>query len=321
MLSRVAESLYWLSRYIERADNTARLLDVNLHILTDFQDLNDSRLVEHWEPIIRSTGDFELFKEHYQIADSYAATDFLTFNRHNPNSILSCLLAARNNARMIRDQITTEMWQAINENYLFLLGSNAETVWQKGPYEFYSSIKDFSHLFQGLTGSTFVHDEGYHFMEVGKFLERADQTSRILDIKYHILLPSLRDVGGAVDAAQWMAILRSCSAFEAYHRIFMANVTPEKVTEFLILSQSFPRAIRFCARAIDGQLHYLSRTAPGHFTNEAERVSGKLYYDLTYLRPQDILNQGLHQFLDEIQVRLNELGSAVYRTYIDGTRE
>lgn len=321
MLSRVAESLYWLSRYIERADNTARLLDVNLHILTDFEDLNDSRLVEHWEPIIRSTGDFQLFKQLYPRADSHAATDFLTFNRQNPNSILSCLFAARENARMIRDQISTEMWQAINENYLFLLSANAETVWQKGPYEFYTSIKDFSHLFQGLTGSTFVHEEGFHFMETGKFLERADKTSRILDIKYHILLPSLRDVGGAVDTAQWMAILRSCSAFEAYHRIFMANVTPEKVTEFLILSESFPRAIRFCVRAIDAELHRLSGTPPGHFSNEAERVSGKLYYDLTYERPQDILSQGLHQFLDGIQIRLNELGTAVNQTYIAGTRE
>lgn len=317
MLSRVADSLLWMSRYIERADNTARLLDVNLHILTDFQDLNDSRLVEHWEPIIRSTGDYSLFHELYGVADSYSATDFLTFNRSNPNSILSCLFAARQNARMIRDQISTEMWEAINENYLFLLSSNASDVWKKGPYEFYQSIKDFSHLFQGLTDSTFVHEDGFHFIEIGKYLERGDKTSRILDIKYHILLPRVRDVGGVVDTAQWTAVLRSCSAFEAYHRMFMSNVTADRVTEFLILSESFPRSVRFCSKMIDTELHFLSKTQTGRYTNVAERVSGKLYYDLTFETTADIFSTGLHEYLDYLQVRFNRLGEAIYESYID----
>lgn len=315
MLSRVAESLFWLSRYIERADNIARLLDVNLNILLDFKDLNDARLVEHWEPIIRSTGDWELFKELYSTADSYSVTDFLTFNRTNPNSIISCLFSARMNARMIRDQISSEMWEAINENYLSLLSSNARNVWDRGPYEFYQEIKSFSHLFQGMTNSTYVHGDGFYFMQAGKYLERADKTSRILDIKYHILLPSLQDVGGAVDIAQWSAVLRSCSAFEAYHRRYVTNVDSAKVAEFLVLSEDFPRSIRFCVGMVDRYLHHITSSQMGRFTNEAERTCGKLYYDLTFLRLEEIFASGLHEFLDYLQLRINEVGSTIGKTF------
>ena len=299
MLSRVADSLYWMSRYMERADNTARLLDVNLHLLSDFKDLNDARLIEHWEPIIQSTGDWDLFRDLYSVADSYSVTDFLTFNRSNPNSILSCLSAARNNARMIRDQISSEMWEAINRTYLKILSSTTGGVWRRGPSEFYQEIRDDSHLFQGLTESTFVHDEGFFFMQLGTYLERGAKTSRILDIKYHILLPAL----------------------EAFHRAYVANVSPARVAEFLILSDSFPRSIRHCAGEVDEYLHRVAGSERGRYFNEAERLSGKLYYDLTFLRITEVLNYGMHQYLDYIQVRFNELGKCIAQTYGYGDPE
>jgi len=316
MLSRVAESLYWIGRYIERADNIARLLDVNLHILTDFRDLNDSRLVEHWEPIIRSTGDWELFQQEYGEATSRSATDFLTFSTSNPNSIMSCLISARQNARVIRDQIPSELFEAINDAYLALKGKTAEQVWYSGPYQFYQEIKDFSHLFQGLCESILVRGPGYHYMDMGKFLERADKASRILDIKYHILLPSIRDVGGVIDTAQWTAVLRSCSAFEAYHRMYASTVEPSMVAEFLIFSDSFPRAIRFAVDRVGWSLRHLSEAQRDkRFANEAERCCGKLFGDLTYLSVSEVFDQGLHEFLDYLQIRLNQLGDSVAESF------
>lgn len=316
MLSRVADSLYWMSRYIERAENVSRLLDVNLQLLLDFEEMDDLKLKEHWEPVIRATGDEALFYELYEQADSSSVTEFLTFNKKNPSSILSCMLAARENASMIRDQLSTEMWQCINQAYLFLKSNNAKQIWDSGPYEFYKQIQDYSHLFMGLTDATFSHTEGFYFMQVGKFLERADKTSRILDIKYHILLPSLEDVGGAVDAVQWSAILRSCSAFEAYHRIYVASVDPLRVADFLIFNDYFPRSIQFCVRELDTNLHRISGCPKGEYSNPAEHASGRMLSELKYNTITDAFNRGLHEYLEAIQQRFVEIGVEVYKTYM-----
>jgi uncharacterized alpha-E superfamily protein len=316
MLSRVADSLYWMSRYIERAENIARLLDVNLQLLLDFESLDDAKLKEHWEPIIRAAGEEELFYELYNQAYSQSVTDFLTFDRNNPSSVISCMFAARENARMIRDQISTEMWQSLNDAYLFLNSNNAKMVWDSGPYEFYKHILDYSHLFQGMADSTFSHTEGFYFMQVGKYLERADKTSRILDIKYHILLPSVEDVGGAIDAVQWGAILRSCSAFEAYHSLYVSSVNPLKVSDFLIFNQNFPRSILFCARHLDLNLHQISGCNSGVYSNDVERASGRLVSDLTYGNIDDAFKFGWHEYLGQLQDRFVEIGKAMFTNYM-----
>jgi len=245
MLSRVADSLYWMARYIERAENITRLLEVNLQLLLDFEHLDDAQVKEHWDPIIRASGDEKQFYELYEMADSQTVTDFLTFNIRNPNSVLSCIFAARENARQVRDQISSEIFETINNLYLFLRSANAKTVWQKGAWDFYDRIQEHSHLFQGLVSATISRDEGYEFMQFGTYMERADKTARILDVKYHMLLPQVSDVGGAVDVAQWMALLKSASAFEAYHRIYVTDVDPAKIAEFLIFSSSFPAMARW----------------------------------------------------------------------------
>ncbi len=320
MLSRVADSLYWMSRYIERAENIARLLDVNLQLLLDFEEVNDEKLREHWEPVIRAAGEEKLFYKLYDIADSKNVTDFLTFNRENKSSVISCMLAARENARMIRDQLSTEMWECVNQAYLFLKSSNAKEMWEDGPYDYYRNIQDYSHMFQGLADSTFSHSEGFYFMQVGKFLERADKTSRILDIKYHILLPSVEEVGGAIDAVQWGAILRSCSAFEGYHRLFVTSVNPMKVSDFLIFNDYFPRSIQFCVRELDKNLHRISGCVMGEYSNQAERVSGKLLSDLKYGTIEDAFGQGLHEFLASLQDRFAEIASTVFNSYMFHSR-
>ena len=314
MLSRVANSLYWMSRYIERAENIARLLDVNMQLMLDFVNLDDEKLKEHWLPILRSAGDEETFFKYHQRADSETVTEFMTFQEENPNSVISCIFTARENARQIRDQISLEMFEVINECYLFLKSKNAREVWAGGAHEFYEQIKKYSHLFQGLTDSTFPRSEGYEFIQFGKYLERGDKTARILDIKYHILLPSVQDVGGAVDAAQWQAVLRSVSALESYRRFYVADILPWKVVEFLIFSLSFPRSILYSLRQVDRYLHLLADTQPGEYmvTSSAPWQAGVHEF---------LLHRGrharrLHEFLENIQTSLDRIDDYIYQTFI-----
>lgn len=316
MLSRVANSLYWMSRYIERAENVARLLDVNLQLMLDFVNLDDQQLKEHWLPILRSAGDEETFFRYHSEANSQTVTEFMTFSEHNPNSVLSCLFSARENARQIRDQISLEMFEALNECYLFLKSKNAREVWETGAHDFYEQIKKYSHLFQGLTDSTFLRNEGFEFIQFGKFLERADKTTRILDLKYHILLPSVTEVGGAIDAAQWQAVLRSASALEAYRRFHVADILPQKVAEFLIFSESFPRSILFCLERLDHYLHLLSDTAPGQYRTPEERAFGKALSDLKFANIDDIIGIGMHEYLENIQTVLDKIDDYIYQTFM-----
>src|SRR6266403_242004 len=213
MLSRVANSLYWMSRYIARAENIARIVDVNLLLLLDFRNLDDQRLAQYWTPIVQSTGDESLFQQWYAEANGRTVTDFLTFRADNPNSILNSIAQARENARMVRDQITIEMWEEINRLYLFLRSPRAREVWKASPHEFFQEIKSSSLHLQGLTDATIPHTEGWNFMLAGKFLERADKTTRILDVR-HARLPAkgLPPPVQQADALEWAAVLRSCTA-------------------------------------------------------------------------------------------------------------
>jgi uncharacterized alpha-E superfamily protein len=314
MLSRVAHSLYWMSRYIERAENMARLLEVNLQFLLDFQGLSDDALKDHWGSLLAGAGEEESFAARYEAADNRTVTEFLAFDRRNPNSILACVFAARENARMIRDQISIEMWETINELYLFLRAHNTAEIWAAGPYEFFQQIKRHSHLFQGLTDSTTSRSEGWEFIQFGKLLERADKTTRILDVKYHILLPNANDVGGAVDTAQWQAVLRSASALEAYHRFYVHEILPWKAAEFLIFSDSFPRSLHYCAAQIDEFLRrILDETSP-RSRSQAARTSRRLLADLQSLSITDVLERGLHEFLLDVQKSLDRIGDEVVQT-------
>ncbi|NDV61177.1 alpha-E domain-containing protein [Puniceicoccales bacterium CK1056] len=316
MLSRVADSLYWMSRYVERAENISRLLDVNLQLMLDFEGLDDESLTGHWEPILSSSGETEQFQKLYTSANSRAVTEFLTFNPENPNSILSCIIGARENARMVRDQISAEMWEVINDIYHKLRKRNAESIWEQGAYEFYEELKSDSLLFQGLTDATFTHDQGYKFIQVGKYIERADQTSRIIDIKYNMLLPENDSIGGTVDIAQWMAVLRACSAFEAYHHRYVDEVQPWNVAEFLILSPNFPRSIRFCLSTLDYHMRSISLTAESQFSNQAEQLSGRLRSEMIYTSIEEIISEGLHEYIDRVQSRLIDLHKAILECYV-----
>lgn len=318
MLSRVAASLYWTSRYLERAENTARLLDVNLQLLLDFHKIDDQALKEHWIPILRSADEEEGFFKLYKTADSRSVTEYMTFCADNPNSVFSCISAARENARQVRDQISLEMWEVLNMAYLFFKDEEARKLWDNGDGAgvLYDKVKNYSHLFQGLTDSTFSRSEGYEFLQFGKYLERADKTSRILDIKYHILLPKVSDVGGAIDTAQWQALLRSASALEAYRRFYMAEILPLKVAEFLIFSESFPRSIHFCLNFLDDYLHRLAGTAHNEYHTPSEKAFGKLLSDLNFLTIEDIFRTGFHEYLTSVQKILDDLDSHIFQAFM-----
>lgn len=317
MLSRVADSLYWMSRYIERAENNARIADVNLQLELDLANQREVDPQQHWNPIISSLEENELFASLYPKPDERAAIDFVSLQKKNRNSIYSCISLARENARTTREQISSEMWEQINRLYLFVQSDSAKRTLRSSPYEFFRRIIAGSHLFQGITHATMTHGEGWHFMRIGRLVERADCTSRILDVKYHILLPSGERVGGNVDTIQWMSVLKSCSALEAYRKIYVDQVAPWKVAEFLITHDAFPRSIRFSVDCLDEALHRISGSDEAHYANEAERLSGRLRSDLDYITIGEIFKFGLHEYLESIQKRLVEIDSATYETYCE----
>ncbi len=315
MLSRVADSLYWMSRYVERAENNARIAEVNLELLLDLTNQQELDPRQQWSPVINSLEENDLFDSLYTEPDGRAAIDFVALQKDNSNSIYSCLALARENARTTREQISSEMWEQVNRLYLFVTGEPARRLLKSSPYEFFKRVIAGSHLLQGIGDATMTHGEGWDFIHIGKFLERADCTSRILDIKYHVLLPSGESVGGNVDTIHWMAVLRSCSALEAYRKAYVDQVAPWKVAEFLILHPDFPRSIRFSVESLDAALHRISGSSETHYANEAERLSGRLRSDLIYATIGDIFKFGLHEYLETVQKRMVEINDAMHAAY------
>ncbi|NJM47489.1 MAG: alpha-E domain-containing protein [Alkalinema sp. RU_4_3] len=310
MLSRVADSIYWLNRYVERAENIARFIDVNLMLLLDA--LPDA--AQQWEPLVLTTGDLPLFQERYGEATADNVIRFLTFDTSYPNSILSCLRSARENARSVREIISSEMWEQVNAFYL-MVNEADQSRYVMELSDFFHQVKLSSHLFAGVMDATMTHNEGWHFGQIGRRLERADKTARILDVKYFILLPSLRYVGSMLDNIQWMALLKSASAYEMYRKRGGHRLCPTAIAEFLILDPEFPRSIRFCVTQVERSLHEIMGTPIGTWSTTIERTLGKLRTDLDYLTIEDIIQSGLHENLDDLQLRMNLVGGAIGETF------
>ncbi|PLX80656.1 MAG: hypothetical protein C0614_07205 [Desulfuromonas sp.] len=310
MLSRVAESIYWMSRYVERAENVARIMDANYHMILDLP----AGVGEQWEPLVVTTGDEQLFKEFHDNFNRENVVTFLAFDPRNPNSILSCLRSARENARSVREWISSEMWQQINTFYLMLKEASQSGGGIELPHEFFVEIMMASHLFAGLSENTMTHGEGWQFARLGRMLERADKTARIIDVKYFILLPSIDYIGTPFDHILWGSILRSASAFEMYRKQY-GQIAPDQIIEFLVLDGEFPRAIHHSLIMADLSLRTISGTMRGRFTNRAEKSLGRLLADIDYTTVEDIKACGLHEFIDNLQTRLNEIGMVVQETF------
>jgi uncharacterized alpha-E superfamily protein len=305
MLSRAANAVYWLNRYVERAESLARFADVNLHMTTDLP----AGVGEQWMPLIAVTAATGPFNERYDGPSRENVIRFLTFDRDNPSSIISCLSEARENARSVREIISSDMWEQINRLYL----SVTEAASGGAPmdlFEFLAEVRRGCRLFEGIAHSTMSHGEAWHFMRLGRMLERADETTRILDVKYFILLPSVHDIGTAIDDIQWTAVLKSVSGFEMYRKKH-GRITPTDIVQFLLLDREFPRAVHYCILTAVRSLHFITGSPPGTFCNLAERLLGQLEAELNYTQVSEVIASGLHEFLDGLQRKLNDADSAV----------
>ena len=311
MLSRVADSIFWMSRYIERAENVARFIHVNLKLAIDLGPGTSGQ----WAPLVYTTGDQDQFTERYGEPDQRTVVEFLAFDTENPNSILSCLRAARENARTVREMISSPMWEELNKFFLSVRSAANNLLVLENPFDFFQQVILNSKLLSGITDGTMSHGEPWHFAQMGRLLERADKTSRILDVKYYVLLPSVADIGTAVDTIQWSALLESASALEMYRKVH-GRITPANVADFLILDREFPRAMHFCLIEAEESLTAITGNRGGRVYTSAEQKLGRLRSELNYARIDEIMKQGLHEFIDQFQVRLNEVDAAIFESFL-----
>jgi len=299
-----------MSRYVERAENVARFLDVSLNVTLDLPD----PLGDPWAGIVRATGDQRKYTERYGDATRDGVVRFLTFDSGSQNSILSCLWLARENARSVRDAISSEMWECLNTYYLFVLeAAKREDVFVE-PHEFLDDVKRSAHLFVGTTYLTMTHGEGWHFGRLGRLLERADQTSRIVDAK--LVLQQLRqsEVANQVDESNLVALLHSVSALEMYRKRH-GQISYVSVMAFLLLEKMFPRSLRFCLNQAERSLQEISGAPPEACTTTAERLLGRLASEYEYAVIEELIASGLQPHLDRVQSRLNLVGRAIYESF------
>ncbi len=306
MLSRVASSIYWMARYIERAENLARFVDVAINVSLDHA------AAQQWEPLVRATGDEEYFLEKYADYTSENVRQFLTFDLDYSSSILSCIASARENARTVREAISSESWETLNAFYLFLSKAAKRDI-RHANSDLYAEVKKQSHLFSGIFDSTMSRDKGWYFANIGRFLERADKTSRILDVKYFTLLPHVSDINTTVDDLLWSAVLRSVSGFEMFRKRYH-TLNIERIIDFLVLDTRFPRAITYCVRTAAGSLAKVGGPE-NPADNLAVQRAGELLDKLSRATNRTIIDGGFHEFIDNLQVDLNNLGSALGETY------
>jgi len=329
MLSRDADACFWIGRYVERAEATARMVDVHYHATLEsgLSDTAGSDSPTPWDSLLAISHSTEEFYSKHKLMNDSQLIYFFAFDTENPNSIISSWSRARENSRSIREQIASEMWETLNIFYLQLREWDVERVLSEGPHAFFQRVENASHLFQGILNRTLMMGETRDWLDVGRFLERGDQTARLLDVKYHDLLPAYREgeaesmeplgVGSTLDMHGWIAVLKSVSAFEMYRKTYRGGILPASVVDFLVLNSQFPASVRHCVGRVEGCLKRISGNASGSISStEPERVVGRLLADLTYSRPDEIILEGLHEFLEGVQIRCAEVGTAITRAYL-----
>jgi uncharacterized alpha-E superfamily protein len=305
MLSRVAENIYWMSRYIERAEDVARIVTVNANLLLDLP----KGIAPGWEPLIVITGSNEPYFKRHKECGERSALRFLIGDADNTGSILSSLRAARENCRTIRDIVPREAWEQINELYLFARDNVQEGITKRGRHAFLRRIVLGSQTIHGLLSGTMNHDEGYQFLRIGRNLERADMTTRIIDVRSANLLPDDAPELRPFDNIQWMSVLKSLTAYQMYRRTMQARIRRGDVLRFLLQSEEFPRAFHYCVAAV-------SRCVDDLPNNEASlRVIGRLNRTVIGTRVEGLDQHSLHEFIDELQLGLADLHAEVAKAW------
>ncbi|MES2536593.1 MAG: alpha-E domain-containing protein [Pseudomonadota bacterium] len=315
MLSRTADHLFWMARYTERAENTARMLDVNVQ--TALLPQSAAAAAKDWRAMLGISELETAFDEKYGTLTPKDVLDFMVRDRGNPSSIASCLTGARENARAVRGTLTTEVWETLNITWLDMQSMLKDGILERDPSTFFEWVKYRSHLSRGVTSGTMLKDEAFYFVRLGTFLERADNTARILDVKFHGAKHSAHGdqrLGQEpqIDFYYWAAILRSVSAFEVYRKVYRNVITPARVAELLILRADMPRSLLACMEEVVANLEQVRNDASA----DTQRLAGKLHAELQFGRIDDILAEGLHDYLTEFFERIFELGNRVSRDFL-----
>ena len=309
MLGRTANGLYWMFRYIERAENSARLIDAGLRMsLTRSEATEDD-----WDGVLQSSGVRDIYDTLYEKLSSTDAIDFLLRDRANPSSVMSCIDTGRNNARMVRTALTRETWEATNECWLDLKTTLSRRIKAADLPEVIDGIKRKTGLIRGAFHGTMLRNEIFNFSRIGTFIERADNTARILDVKYYVLLPAVSQVGSSIDNVQWESILRSVSAHRSYGWVYEAEYKPSNIADFLILNGRMPRSLAYCYDKIVSNLGYLAREY-----GEAHAAHATAEETLSSLRNhsiKDVMDQGLHEYIENFISHNNRLGEEISDGY------
>ncbi len=318
MLSRVANLIYWTARYLERAENTARIIDVNAQLVLDLESRREIDDPRAWEPLVYVGGDEEhFFKLYGKPVTERAVVDYLLFDRRNPSSVLSCIAAARENARCIRDSIATEMWEALNKFYLEFKTHDYSNYAALGSTEYLSELKLHTQQIYGVAESMIPRDEAWWFYTLGRYLERADNTSRIIDVKYFMILPDLHHVGSALDVIQWGSVLRSCSGFEAFRRTRRGQLNLERVVDYLLREAEFPRSVLSSVRAAMNCLNKISADKTNLDEDSARQRLEALKAHLLKSDVTKVIADGLHEYLDDVQNQVAAVHAAVVDTFVN----
>lgn len=314
MLSRTADHLFWMSRYTERAENTARILDVNYQTSLLPQSAGVAQV--GWEGLLRISELMPSYQFQYGEVTPRDVLHFMVRDENNPSSIVSCLKAARENARAVRGALTTELWETQNQTWLELQRLLKSKNFDKDPSEFFEWVKFRSHLSRGVAIGTMLQDEAFHFYRMGTFLERADNTARLIDVKFHAVESDFYGAASQqdqeLDFYHWSAILRSVSAFEVYRKVYRAVITPERVAELMILRPDMPRSLLACMNEVVRNLRAVSNDTSA----ETERLAGKLRAELQFSKIDEILAKGLHAFLTQFLDRVNMLGNRISQNFL-----
>jgi uncharacterized alpha-E superfamily protein len=311
MLSRVADSLYWMSRYLERAEHTARLIDVNVHQMLERSSQDGPN---RWVWLLDSLHVPHTVDEKNEAYDVIHA---LTFDTANNASIMASIAAARENARQVRELISSEMWEQLNRLFLQVKRTSIEEVWFTEPHVFLNSVKEGIHLFRGITDATMNHSEGWHFIRAGCFIERATATAALLDVQILALMEAEEyTASDSLDFLGWVGLLKSCAAFEAYCKVYTATMSRRNIAEFLLLSPESPRSVRFAVTMMQGALQNIARSTNTRHTGRAERLAGRLRATLDYDQIEEIMSGNLHAYLENIQYQCAQIHGALIQAYI-----
>jgi len=300
MLSRVADSLFWMSRYLERAEHTGRVLNVQLNLMLERGSGSDD---PHWSRVLRSLGvdvdpDQEARPQALNLIGSAAS----------PSSICRCIAVARENARQVREQTSTEMWEQLNRLY-----HDTRPPGDENPRDFLDAVRDGCHLFQGITDATMTHGEGWQFIQCGRFLERAQLLAILISVHYReFFTPGMTDA----EPLEWAGLLQSCTAFEAYCKVYTADLRADRIAEFLVLNPLFPHSIRFSADALRQSLATIGAEVPSRRSERVDRLTGRMESTLAFGQIDEIMSGGLHSYLDTVRRQANQVSLALYQTFI-----